>query len=254
MKSSFQICLRAALALLLAFAVCLVESPIWHVLMLLFQKPHRLRLSPTMTRDLNSTRQPQHARCQSTACHRLACTRPRLFRQTQPYLTILGGPLRACAKPMKTLDFGKHRRARVWIGELPDTACPSVKTLTHTIAADRKSQHGSRMAAIEVFVPLGPRSIYGLLGGHWKPDLTGQLSIDVSVSTPNERLFADSLAMKGVEVRVGLPSEYAKAVLAGVDMAKSELNELTAGKLSINCAAHGIIGSCEAVYKHLARS
>ena len=153
---------------------------------------------------------------------------------------------------MKTLELGKHRRARVWIGELPDTACPSVKILTHTIAADRKSQHGLRLAAIEVFVPLGPRSMYGLLGGQWKPDATGQLSVDVSVSAANERLFADSLAMKGDEVRVGLPAEYAKAVLAGVDMAKIELNEFMAGKLSINCAAHGAIGSCYAVYKHLA--
>lgn len=153
---------------------------------------------------------------------------------------------------MKALELGKHRRARVWIGELPDAACPSVKTLTHTIAADRESQHGLRMAAIEVFVPLGPRSMYGLLGGQWKPDATGQLSVDVNVSAANERLLADSLAMKGDEVRVGLPAEYAKAVLVGVDMAKSELNALTAGKLSINCAAHGTIGSCEAVYKHLA--
>ena len=108
------------------------------------------------------------------------------------------------------------------------------------------------MAAIEVFVPLGPRSMYGLLGGQWKPGATGQLSVDVSVSATNERLLADSLAMKGDEVRVGLPVQYAKAVLAGVDMAKSELSALTAGKLSINCAAHGTIESCEEVYKHLA--
>ena len=66
---------------------------------------------------------------------------------------------------MKALELGKHRRARVWIGELPDTACPSVKTLTHTIAADRESQHGLRLAAIEVCVPLGPRLMYGLQDG-----------------------------------------------------------------------------------------
>jgi hypothetical protein len=153
---------------------------------------------------------------------------------------------------MRTLELGKHRRARVWIGELPDATYPSLKTLTHTIATDRESLHGLRMAAIEVFVPLGPRSMYGLLGGRWQPGATDQLSVDVSVSATNERLLPDSLAMKGDEVRVGLPVEYAKAVLAGVDMAKSELSALTAGKLLINCAAHGTIGSCEAVYKHLA--
>ena len=153
---------------------------------------------------------------------------------------------------MRTLELGKHRQARFWIGEHPDVACPSVKTLTHTIAADRESQNGLRLAAIEVFVHLGPRTMYGLLGGQWKPDATGQLSIEVNISAANERLLADSLALKGDEVRVGLPAEYAKAVLVGVDAAKKEMNVLTAGKLSINCAAHGAIGSCEAVYTHLA--
>lgn len=153
---------------------------------------------------------------------------------------------------MRILELGKSRRARVWIGELPDAVCPSVRTLTHTIAADRESQNGLRLAAIEVFVPLGPRSMYGLLGGQFKPDATGQLSVDVDISAADGRLFAGSLAMKGDEVRVGLPAEYTKGVLVGADLAKSEMSTLTAGKLSINCAAHGAIGSCEAVYKHLA--
>ena len=153
---------------------------------------------------------------------------------------------------MRTLELGKYRRARVWIGELPDTACPSVKILTHTIFASRESQSELRSAAIEVFVPLGPRSMYGLLGGQFKPDATGHLNVDVNISSANERLFTDSLARKGDEVRVGLPVEYAQAVLAGVNLTKGELNALTAGKLSINHAAHGAIGSCEVVYKHLA--
>jgi hypothetical protein len=153
---------------------------------------------------------------------------------------------------MRTLELGKYRRARIWIGELPDVVCPSAKTLTHAVAADGELLSSLRLAAIEVFVPLGPRSMYGLLGGQLKPDATNHLSVDVSVSSATERLLTDSLATKGDEVRVGLPAEYAQAVLAGVDTAKTELNALTSGKLSINCAAHGAIGSCGAVYKHLA--
>lgn len=153
---------------------------------------------------------------------------------------------------MRILELGKYRRARVWTGELPDVACPSIKTLTQTIAADKKLQNGLRLAAIEVFVPLGPRSMYGLLGGQFDPDATDQLRIDVNTSGANERLLADNLAMMGDEVRVGLPTEYAQAVLVGVDLAKSELSSVASGRLSINCGAHGAIGSCEAVYKHLA--
>jgi hypothetical protein len=49
----------------------------------------------------------------------------------------------------------------------------------------------------------------------------------------------------------GSPAEYAKGVLAGVDLAQSELIILPAGKLTINCAAHGAVGSCEVGYEHL---
>jgi len=153
---------------------------------------------------------------------------------------------------MRTLELGKYRRARVWIGELPVATYPSAKTLTHTVAASDASQSEPKLAAVEVFVPLGARSMYGLLGGQWTPGATGQLSVDVGITDPNGPLFADNIAGKGDEVRVGLPAEYAQAVLAGVNLVQGELNTLSAGKLTINFAAHGAIGSCEAVYKHLA--
>lgn len=153
---------------------------------------------------------------------------------------------------MKILELGKYRRARVWIGELPDAAYPSVKTLAHSVSATTEPHGKRKMAAVELLVVTGPRSLYGMLGGHFTVGPTGRLNVDVRISTANERLFADNLAGTLDEVRVGLPAEYAQAVLAGVDLAKGELNALTAGKLSINCAAHGAIGSCEAVFKHLA--
>jgi hypothetical protein len=153
--------------------------------------------------------------------------------------------------PVRVLHLGKIRHARVWIEELPDAAYPAIKVLTHTIAAGAASRNILRLAAIEVFVPLGPRWMYGLLGGQFSQDSTGQLIVDVGVSTPNGRSFPDSLAMKGEEVRVGLPAEYAQSVLAGVDLAETELKTLAPGKLSISCATHGTIGSSQAIYKHL---
>ena len=58
--------------------------------------------------------------------------------------------------------------------------------------------------------------------------------------------------MKTNEIRVGLPSQYAKAMCAGVDLAKNQLSLLPSGKFVINCAAHDVIASSEAVFKHLA--
>lgn len=152
---------------------------------------------------------------------------------------------------MRLVDLGKHRRARLWIGDLPDAACQSVNAVKHSISASRNIQEGLRLAAIEVLVPLGGRAMYGLLGGEFRPDSTNRLDVDVFVASAGPP-FAGNLATKIDKVRVGLPAEYVEGVLDGVALAKGELDRLAAGKLLLNCAAHGEIGSCEVVFKHLA--
>lgn len=94
--------------------------------------------------------------------------------------------------------------------------------------------------------------MYGLLGGQWFPNATGEFTMNVYISSENERFFEGCLGCGNDEVRVGLPAQYAKGVMDGMDLAKTELkNAFASGNLLINCAAHGNIGSCEAVFKHL---
>jgi hypothetical protein len=156
-------------------------------------------------------------------------------------------------KAMRTPSIGAFRQARVWIGELPDAIYPPVDTLTHVVAAGRLPiRNGLTLATVEVFVPLGGRALYGLLGGRLKPTKGSHLSVQLSVSAPNEHSFPDSLAEKVDDVRVGLPAEYVQGVFDGIDLAKGELNTVAAGKLFIDCAAHGAIGSSSAIFKHLA--
>lgn len=138
------------------------------------------------------------------------------------------------------------------MNELPDASYSPLKTLTHTLAAGGNSEGGLRKAAVEILVPLGPRSIYGLLGGHFNPLSAGKLVVDVKVSASSGRLLANSLPMNGDEVRIGLPAEYANAVLSGMDLAKSELESLISGHLSIDCSAHAVAGSSESIFMHLA--
>lgn len=155
---------------------------------------------------------------------------------------------------MRTLvDIGHHRLARFWLGELPDATYECTQKVTHTLSAGGpRPDKTLNLAAAEVLVHVGGRMLYGLLGGRWQPESDSQLSVEVLVSTSNERLFPDSLAGGTDEVRVGLPSEYIEGVLDGIDLAKGELNFVAAGKLSIDHAAHGAIGSSNAIYKHLA--
>jgi hypothetical protein len=153
---------------------------------------------------------------------------------------------------MRTLKLGKYRRARVWIGELPDTAYPAISVIKHSVQANGIAPKGLVLAAIEDCVPVTARGeLYGLLGGTFEPDTTDALRVDVCASTANERLLLDNLSIKNDEVRVGLPAEYVQGVVSGVSLARAELKTLFAGKLTIHCAAHGAIGSCNSFYRYL---
>ena len=152
---------------------------------------------------------------------------------------------------MRTLELGKHRQARVWIGEVPDTSFPEVGEVKHIISATRGGYEGLRLAAVEVFIPLGPRAMYGLLGGQLKSSEADKLQVNISISSPKERVFSQSLASKGENVRVGLTQEYVQSVVAGLDAVAAEPMVLAAGTLNIDCAAHGEVSSCGLIYKHL---
>ena len=152
---------------------------------------------------------------------------------------------------MENLELGNHRRARVWLGELPSATYTSGETLSHRVEASEAPHEGLELAAVEVFVPRGPHCMYGLLGGRWELGVRGELSITLSIATVNGPTFVDSLASKHDEVRVGLTAEYAQAVLAGVELAKTELPNLPSGRLTLNCAAHGAIVSCDAIFQHV---
>jgi hypothetical protein len=152
---------------------------------------------------------------------------------------------------MTILDLGKHRQARIWTGDVPDASYPPIDEMRRSVLAGRSAQDGFKLAAIEVLVPLGGRSMYGLLGGEFQPDSSNRLDVRVCLASAQGKLFSNNLAGLRDEVRVGLPAEYAEAVFDGVALAKGELGSLASGSLLINRAAHGAVGSCDIVFKHL---
>jgi len=94
--------------------------------------------------------------------------------------------------------------------------------------------------------------MYGLIGGRFESDGKDRLTVEVNTSSNSERFLTDSLASKVDEVHVGLPDEYVAAVLRGISEARSELGAVISGKLVIECGAHGVMGSSEAIYERLA--
>lgn len=152
---------------------------------------------------------------------------------------------------IKTIELGNYRKVRIWTGELPKAAYKGMETLTHEVAAEATPTVGPQLAALEFLAVFGSRHLYGLIGGEFDPRPTSRLRLDFVVSSNSEMLFDDCLARKLDEVRVGLPKEYSGAVVAGADLASSGIARLAAGKLTINRAAHGAVGSCNLVYENL---
>jgi hypothetical protein len=79
---------------------------------------------------------------------------------------------------------------------------------------------------------------YALLGGEFRPDSSGRLTLSVLSNDEKGEIF-ESLAARIDEVRVGLPREFVEAVL-NVSGCGSQI---PSGRIEINCAAHGRVGS-----------
>ncbi|MCT7961005.1 hypothetical protein NG791_09990 [Laspinema sp. D1] len=100
-----------------------------------------------------------------------------------------------------------------------------------------------------MIIPSGGRALYGLLGGGFLPDRSGELVVKVAVSKKDELEMPESLASKFDTVYRGLPGEYADSVLDGIVDAGEILGS---GLLLCNCAAHSPVGSSPWMFRQLA--
>jgi hypothetical protein len=153
---------------------------------------------------------------------------------------------------MKTLNLEKNQKANVWLEELPDAAYPSHRSFTEFYQTVHEPYGKTRCAAIELIIPTGARSLYGLLGGQFIPDVGNSIKIEICVSEEKNQSFINTLAGIDEKVYVGLPAEYVEGINSGMKLAKNQLSNLGPGTLLINCSAHGEIGSSRIIFKHLA--
>jgi hypothetical protein len=113
---------------------------------------------------------------------------------------------------MIELALGPIRRVRFWLGDLPAGAevggderlqgapVPAIGTAT-----------GQRSAAVELYMPVGPRSHYGLLGGYLIPATTGTAHVE-AVWDPVVRAGPD-WALGAMAVMRGLSNMDAQQVV-----------------------------------------
>ncbi|MHB8973312.1 MAG: hypothetical protein ACYC3X_24020 [Pirellulaceae bacterium] len=156
---------------------------------------------------------------------------------------------------MFVVDLGHCRQARAWFEDIDECVFSAAGTAEKTQQAGRTRSSAVRgRVAVELYVPAGAVTRTGLLGAVFSGDLLGEeLTVRVAYSTKeNDKPASWLLASKVDETWIGLPRQYVDAILAAV-LACPWLDQLGAGVLSFDRAAHGTVGSSPAVFGELAQ-
>jgi len=106
---------------------------------------------------------------------------------------------------------------------------------------------------LEALLPRGPFSEYGLLGLVGTPQKAQPgLRLEVPWTQVDGVPWNTAPVGPAVSPRVGLPREFADAVLEGLDVASR--GRLTGGVLAVRAAVHSPVGSNPSVMSRLARA
>jgi hypothetical protein len=153
---------------------------------------------------------------------------------------------------MLNLLLSRSRKARIWIDDLPAGVLlePSGH-IVRRFTANRTSLD-SRKFAVELFIPRGARFDYGLIGAELFPTESNALVTTICYSIVG-RLFTDSIVGGLDEVKVGLPLDYADAVLEGITGETVE-GGAPGGELRVCWAAYGKSGSSVFFFRLLGRT
>jgi len=152
---------------------------------------------------------------------------------------------------MFNLLLSHSRKARIWISDLPEGVLLEPSSHVERRFSSNTRLGDSRKIAIELFIPRGARFDCGLIGGEFVPNESNEFVTTVCHSI-GARVLADSLVDSLDEVKVGLPLDYADAVLEGI-AAESTHSALPTGHLRVGCAAYGRFGSSVFFFKLLGK-
>lgn len=155
---------------------------------------------------------------------------------------------------MRILHPTQLATLRVWVGEKRTTGFDARAVLSGSVPPSTRANAVERAisAGVEALVPRGARAEYGLLAVTFVPVTGDSVQIDVPYCTEDGPRWAESLAERLDDVRLGLPPEYAIAALASLSAAAGE--HLPSGTLRVAEAAHGRVGSSQRMFARLARA
>ncbi len=153
---------------------------------------------------------------------------------------------------MFNLLLSRSRKARIWIDDLPAGVWLEPESHVERRFLSNTTVLNGHKIAVELFIPRGARFDYGLIGGELSSNESNEFLVAICHSV-GTRLLTDSLVGALDEVRVGLPLDYANAVLEGI-AAEATGTVLPAGELTVCCAAYGTVGSSVFFFRLLGKT
>lgn len=150
------------------------------------------------------------------------------------------------------LDSGKGQKAKVWLNDLPLHSDRSLETKIYSCRSESKSGSRLKDAAVELYAPVGPMALYGLLGASFIHDESGELTVELRLSTSEEQLYKNALRTTADDVYIGLPTEYANSVESALRTTASTGNVRISGRLSATCSAHSLTASSNVAFRKVA--
>lgn len=145
-------------------------------------------------------------------------------------------------------NLGKYRKGRLWVGQMPRIESTTVEVLRRSINETEKIQLNSSNIALELFLPPREISNYAFLGAMYTPNNGEKLEIRVKVSNANDKIFENSIALSSDEVHVGIPKDYAEAIVDSAEKTIKEIIRFSPGVLEFSIGAHGYIGSSKYIF------
>jgi hypothetical protein len=144
----------------------------------------------------------------------------------------------------------------VWQDEIP-TVCfepVDIQAERVPVVSNTAVRQISTCAALELFIPRGARSLYGLIALEYLvDDSSNDLVIEVGTGGANVR-WEDALVGAFDDAFIGLPSEYVEYIITGMVAAVREGSLFTSGILRCTCAVHALASSNGPIFKQLARA
>jgi hypothetical protein len=156
--------------------------------------------------------------------------------------------LRATMK--HSLNLSRHRRANVWLDEAPPAAYTASSVVTKVVTPNVAIDPARRIAGVEFMFPRGPMPADALLGAELVEANVDGLEVIVSVNEVGVP-FPASVAVKSDEVKIGLLSEYADAVISGIAKVAETIGAPKRRSLRFGRAAHGLVGSSPRVFEEV---